>query len=528
MEQLQSFKVICEGGLNSNNNYLELSERFPGSATELLNFEPSLFGGYRRISGYEAFDEDYPEVDAVNATGPILALAIYNDDVITAREQNGGAVYAFYKNDSPWTAYVTGLTLNSANVQKIRHVTFNFNGTEHIAFTDGANNAILYNNSTWKFINPANGGSNHNDAGGNQALNAPKYITVFKNHVFVAGDVVNPHIVAHSAPFEDYDWTAAGGAGQINAGFKIVQIKPFRDELYVFGERHIKKIVTEGENFVLKDVAYNIGCIAPDSVVEINGDLLFLAQDGFRTIAGTERIGDVELGVMSKNIQNDVIGLVTSSDLNSINAVVVRRKSQVRFFFSDDTTDPTENQGVIGGLRASVNGVNWEWGLLEGISTSVCTSSYIGTDEFVLHGSFDGKVYRQEQGNSFDGNRILAIYSTPYYDFGDVWTRKTTHAVNVFVRPEGSTDISLKSEFDWEDTEVFNPRNYVLELNSSGEAYGVAVYGVSTYATRPLPFIKHSMEGSGYSNRLTFFTNDTNASYTIQSFVYEMKPNGRK
>ena len=47
MEQLQSFKVICEGGLNSNNNYLELSERFPGSATELLNFEPSLFGGYR-------------------------------------------------------------------------------------------------------------------------------------------------------------------------------------------------------------------------------------------------------------------------------------------------------------------------------------------------------------------------------------------------------------------------------------------------------------------------------------------------
>lgn len=166
--------------------------------------------------------------------------------------------------------------------------------------------------------------------------------------------------------------------------------------------------------------------------------------------------------------------------------------------------------------------------MLEGISTSVCTSSYIGTNEFVLHGSFDGKIYRQEQGNSFDGNRILAIYSTPYFDFGDVWTRKTIHGVKVFVRPEGTTDISLKSEFDWESVDVFNPRNYILEIGSDGQAYGVAVYGLSMFASKPLPFISHTMEGSGYSNRLTFFTNDTNASYTIQSFVYELKPNGRK
>jgi hypothetical protein len=527
MEQLTSFKVICEGGLNSNNNHLELSERFPGSATELLNFEPSLFGGYRRLSGYEPLDEDYPEVDAVDATGKILALAVYDNNILTARKIAGN-LYNFYRQASPWSAYVTGLTLNSNNVNKIRHVTYNFTGTEHIAFTDGANNAILFNGTTWKFISPGAGGTAYNDAGGPQALDAPKYVTLFKNHLFVSGDTVKKHLIAHSAPLADYDWRAASGAGQLNAGFEVKQIKPFRDELYVFGERHIKKIVVENNIFVLKDVAYNIGCIAPDSVVEINGDLMFLAQDGFRTIAGTERIGDVELGVMSKNIQDDVINLINNADLNSINAVVIRRKSQVRFFFSTDTSDPTKNRGVIGGLRAGVNGVNWEWGLLEGISTSVCTSSYIGTEEFVLHGSFDGKVYRQEQGNSFDGKRILAIYSTPYFDFGDVWTRKTTHAVNVFVRPEGSTDISLKSEFDWESTEVFNPRNYILELNASGELYGVAVYGVSLYATRPLPFIRHTMEGSGFSNKLTFFTNDTNSSYTIQSFVYEMKPNGRK
>lgn len=529
MEELTSFKVICEGGLNSNNNYLELSERFPGGATQLLNFEPSLFGGYRRISGYRPLDTNFPIVDELNGTGAILTLAIYGNDIITARKLSSGGIYQFYKQNSPWDDYNTGLVLTSTNVSKIRYSTYNFNGTEHIAFTDGQNNLILFNGTTWRFAGVGTGaGTGFNDPGGDQALSNPKYITVFKKHVFVSGDSTNPHIVAHSAPFEDYDWTSAGGAGQIVTGFEVKQIKPFRDELYVFGEKQIKKIVTEGENFVLKDVATNIGCIAPDSVVEINGDLMFLAQDGFRTIAGTERIGDVELGVLSKNIQNDVIGLITSSDLNSINAVVIRRKSQIRYFFSDENIATKNNNGVIGGLRASANGVNWEWGLLRGISANVCTSSYIGTDEYVLHGTFDGKVYRQEVGTSFDTERILAIYSTPYYDFGDVWSRKTIHGLKIFVRPEGATDISVKSEFNWESDTVFNPSTYVVEFPTTGATYGSGIYGVSVYAKKPLPYAVQNMQGSGESNRLTFFSNDTNASYTIQSFVYEMKGNGRK
>jgi hypothetical protein len=33
------------------------------------------------------------------------------------------------------------------------------------------------------------------------------------------------------------------------------------------------------------------------------GDIIFLGPDGLRTVAGTERIGDVELGTLSRPVQ---------------------------------------------------------------------------------------------------------------------------------------------------------------------------------------------------------------------------------
>ena len=41
-DQIQSFKLVCSGGLNSNENHLDLSDNRPGAATRLVNYEPSL------------------------------------------------------------------------------------------------------------------------------------------------------------------------------------------------------------------------------------------------------------------------------------------------------------------------------------------------------------------------------------------------------------------------------------------------------------------------------------------------------
>ena len=47
----QGVSVVCEGGLDKVGTTHTLF-RTPGVATELQNFESSIHGGYRRVSGF--------------------------------------------------------------------------------------------------------------------------------------------------------------------------------------------------------------------------------------------------------------------------------------------------------------------------------------------------------------------------------------------------------------------------------------------------------------------------------------------
>lgn len=533
MENLETFQVICEGGWNSNQNYLLLSQRLPGQALTLINHEPSLFGGYRKISGFTPLEPAAQEVDSAGAEGQIYTVAFYNGDIITARKSQGSAVYKFYKwvPDAAWDDYTTGLTLTSTNVDRIRWTTFNFDGVEGIAFVDGVNKMSLYNGTNWIDVDKTDTGASFANAGGAQAHDDPKYITLFKNHIFCAGDSSHPHVIAHSAPTAAFDWTSASGAGQLIAGFVVKQLKPFRDELFVFGENQIKKIVVENDTFVLKDVTTKLGLIAHDSVIEYNGDLLFLSQDGFRTIAATERVGDLEIAVQSKNIQQDVTDLIENAvDLSQVTALVVRKKSQARFFFSDDTTSVPNTIGILGAIRGGNEqpGTGWEWSKLVGIRTSCTASDYIGAEEYIIHGDYNGKVYRQEIGSNFDGAEILASYKTPYFDIGDPFYRKNLHKILVFIRAEAPVSLSATIDFDWGDNNVANPDLYLLEATSTGGVYGTGLYGTATYASSPTPVMIQNVHGSGFSFSLTFTNDSTEGSYSIQAIVVEYVTHGRK
>lgn len=528
MEGVQSQKVVSIGGLNSNVNHIQLSDNEPGSAVELQNFEPSLFGGYRRLSGFASLAEAFPAVDDAGAEGRIFVVAFYGEDIIVARKQKASATYDFYQfNGTGWTKLVTGLTRSSVGVTRLRFVEFNFNGTQKICFVDGVNPACLYDGTTWVEITAAHSGANYANAGGNQAIDTPSYVSVFKNHLFLAGG----HLVVHSAPLTEYDFTAASGAGQLPAGYTTVQIKPFRDSLYVFGLNNIKKVDVSNTDFVLNDVTANVGCLASDSVQEIDGDLIFISQDGIRPISGTNRIGDVQLEVVSKKIQQLLSEETSTNDMEELCSVLVRNKSQVRFFLSGPDKAATDTFGIIGGLRDYPDGsIAWEWGRLKGISASCSSSKYIGAIEYVLHGDYDGNVFRQEVGNDFNGSAIEAIYSTPFLDLGDAGIRKTMRKIRLFVRPEGLMQINARLVYDWEDLNKLNPDTYAIESDvaSIGSTYGTAVYGTAVYSGGKTPVLISNVEGSGWSVQIRYSSVDTNPSYTIQGTLFEFHVEGRK
>lgn len=534
-DRIQSLKVVCAGGLNSNENHLSLAENDPGSATRLVNYEPSLFGGYRRLSGFEYLDDLYPEVGVDVTEGKVLGVAVFRNEgngnpyVIAARKDLNLDTYSFWKFTdyigwekmaAPARAYTdSGLTVN-----RVRTVQFDFGAGGHMAFVDGVNNAVIFDGTTWTEIDP---GSN------DQAISRPSVVEVFENHLFVSGDPTAQAVVSHSAPSDPLDWTAASGGGQLTLGFPVVQIKPFRNDLFAFGSNSIKKIsVDASANFVTEQVTSNVGCIARDSVQEIGGDLVFLAPDGFRPVAGTSRIGDVELETISRPIRGRLIDLIENFDLDTLVSVVVRGKSQYRIFFGDDAIDPLSAPGIVGGLTTKEGQISWEYGDLVGIQASCATSEYVNREEFVLHGGYDGCVYRQEKGNSFNGENIVSIYSTPYLDFGETEVRKVIHKLNTFIRAEGPLTIDVAISYDWGDQYSPNPASYQESSAGVEGTYGgrgVTYSGLNvTYGGSTKPVMISNVQGSGFSARVTYVTNSQETAHTIQGLVIEFGTAGRR
>jgi len=552
-DQIESYKLICSGGLNSNENHLDLSENFPGEATRLVNYEPSLFGGYRRIEGFSKYDADYGEVTVDGSTtgqGKVLGIAIFKNDItganqiIAARQDAGATTYSFYYYTANigWRKFTLNhsvtrpITANGLTVDKLRHVQFNFGTGNTIIFVDGVNPAIAYNGTNWKEIKSSHSGGYHadnNTAGGNQALNAPSLVDVFENHVFLSGHAASGPTIAHSAPKDGYTWTSAAGGGQISSGFDVIQIKPFRDNLFVFGGNAIKKItVNASAAFALEQVTANVGCVAPDSVQEIGGDLMFLAPDGLRPVSGTSRIGDIELSSISKKIQATLVDIIENEDMSTLNGVVIRSKSQVRYFIGGSSTVVKDSIGILGGLTENSGNLQYEFAEILGIRASCCTSEYIGATEFVLHGDHDGVVYQQESGISFNGVDILSVYATPYLDFGETEQRKVLRKLNTFVRSEGPMTLDVSLSYDWGDYSVAVPNDYAatsLGVPSTYKGRSVTYNGSNIlYGGASKPIMTSDIQGSGFSVRATFVSIGQTEPHTIQGLVVEFSLAGRR
>ena len=361
---ISPYIVRLSGGLVLDKDAFSIPE---GAALQLQNFEPDISGGYRRINGYTKYNTNIvPQTTSSDEV--VLGLTTYVNQVVVAR---GEKVFKG-TNTGSWTEIDSGRT----SAGRYEFVVFNFDGTEKVVWTDGANNASIYDNSTVTDISAAPAPSN------------PKFCAMFKAHLFLAGASSSPHEIFFSAPFAPTDFTPASGGGSIRVESPVVKLKVFRDRLFIFCEDEIYQLVgSTVSDFQLAPVTKDIGCRSGFSVQEIGGDLVYLAPDGLRTIAGTDRIDDIELGTISKQIQPRL----DEADLDRISSLVIRSKSQYRLFFPGDTQAQGSSRGIIGVIKANLQGqIGWEYADIRGIKPACCASGFISEVETVLHGGMMG------------------------------------------------------------------------------------------------------------------------------------------
>jgi hypothetical protein len=412
-----------------------------------------------------------------------------------------------------WTVRDTGRT----SAAKYHFERYNFDGNEKIICVDGVNAPVIFNTSMTA--------ADVSDS----SVTGATVVAAYRNHMFYGGKSTTPQEVVFSEPFDEDGFNSGQGAGSIKVDDTVVALKVFRDSLFIFCENRIFKLTgSSSSDFSVQPVTRNIGCINSFTVQEFAGDLIFLGPDGLRTVAATARIGDTELGTISKNIQT--VFDENISDAGSFDSVVIPDKTQYRIFFTKDGQGQTLSKGAICVLKKEA----FEFSETRGIQVA-CTDTFVESGNvIVLHGDTTGFIQRQESGNDFDGTAILGRYRSPDMSFGDTGIRKHMQRVIINYKPEADIDADLILRYDNEDTDSARPANYPLDTANVAAQYGSATYSTEGSATQFVyggptqPLVRQPVEGSGFSVALKVEDGGTTAPYSLKGFQLEYQLGARR
>ena len=578
--QIQPSAFNCEGGLVLNRSSFLMQ---PGEALVLENFEPDVEGGYRRMNGYRKFvNQIVPQtssssekiIGVANFANKVVAARgerIYNagsseiSTTIAANESMSGSgvikvnsVAGFTSSgtvqiedeiftytgisatvspnqltgvtratssttaakhlgnvvvSTTWTQIDTGRT----NAAKYRFERFNYNGTDKIIFVDQVNAPVVFD-SSFNAVDVSN-----------SAVAGSKFIASFKDHMFYAGKSTTPEELIFSVPSDEDDFTSGDGAGSIRVDDTITGLKVFRDGLFIFCENRIFKLTGVGSStFAITPVTRNIGCLNGDTIQEFAGDLVFLGPDGLRTVAATAKIGDTELGTISKNVQSIFDANIRDSAL--FESVVIADKTQYRIFFTKDG----QAEGITRGVACVLKADGYEFSEIRGIKPTATDTFVSAGDVIVLHGDFSGFIQRQEKGNTFDGTPILGKYRSSDLSFGDTGIRKHMQRVIINYKPESAIAAELLVRYDNENSDSTRPNPYVLDSSEVAAQLGTALFSTVGGAVRFVfggpsqPLIRQPVEGSGFSVVLRINDNGESAPYSLKGFQLEYQLGARR
>ena len=481
------------------------------------NYGTSLVQGGSQTGGTLVVDglTGVPQAgDTFSIAGIQLVYTVTADAVVTA----GVATLSISPNlaSSPAdNAVVTFLTTSRISSDKSRFEKYRIGTAEKFVEVDGTNFPAIYTATAYKVLTSAP-----------VDVEGAQHVVFFKNQLFFAkGDKLT-----FTSPYTDDDFNPANGAGILSVGSDITGLVVFRDQLIIFSQQRITKLVGNTiSDFVLQPITINIGCVDTDTIQEIGSDVMFLGPDGLRLLSATDRNNDFDLAVVSKPIQSEMTAFISAS--TSFASVVIRQKSQYRILGYNDNIKDDASLGVLGTQMSGDQTGVLSWAELRGFRAYVADSDYFGREETVLFANDNGYVYKMESGNSLDGANIPAAFSTPFMPINDPRIRKAFYKAYLYLDPQGSVTTLMNLKLDFDDADVIQPDTITLS-NSAGAIglYGgqTAKYGTSVYGEKLKNVFQTQVIGSGFAVSLQFVSQSQDPPYSLDAVTLEYSTHDRR
>lgn len=342
------------------------------------------------------------------------------------------------------------------------------------------------------------------------AVNTPKRVAVHKNHLFFGfpgGSVQNAGV---GRPL---DWTVRAGADDLGIGDEITAIYSIREDvLGIWGDNTIGVLYgSSNNNWLLKKQGGKVGG-RPRSIAEMDGLTTFADARGVFDITTALAQGDPGDVALSRRVKP----LIVKKMAGLVSAMVIRDRSQVRYFFNDKTSlTITYTAGQVLGWMPQTYPVQF-----------TCTAS--GEDaagaEILFAGGDDGYVYQLNRGTNFDGVAIDSLLRPAFWDYGSPLQEKNFHGLMVQTDSPFPVALQVVTEFDYGKETGIYPS---LTTEGGGGLWGQANWGEFFWDGAIVGTPSAQIDGWGLNMAASIFhSDDIDQAFALQSALVVFSRHG--
>lgn len=356
-------------------------------------------------------------------------------------------------------------------------------------------------------------------------------------------DKTNKDRLNYSGTDNHEQWLGFGDSAALDIGIGdgdpegIIAIFPsFKGQLFVAKRTKLYRVDGYSpETFTVSLVSAGIGCIAHNSIVQVDqDDMFFVSEKGVHSMAASANFGDFNASYLSADIQKTFNENFSKPKLHLVQTAYLSTINSVAFAFCDTNLPEAVNTNLT--VNNSVWLYNMQFKTWYRWPDIPCQSMIVGTDgdkKRFYFGTHTGKVIKSFSGNNYDldyaGAQMQIKFKTVTGQInidGNFYTVKGFKRFILFYKPQGQSPVFVTVQID---NILQDPVNELaFDEQASGTLLGVdfilgqSILGLGNVK---LAAYSRSIEGFGRSVKITI-EDSSNQPLEIQGFAIEYEDAG--
>ena len=411
------------GGMETSTNPFLMSD---AQFTYLKNVNHDEQGSLSKDGGYSNFRSATTGVDSDDLVFDYMNWSGVHTPIKIA----GGNIYKAEVGGSEWTQIQASATSSGKRVSAVNYL-------DRMYFTTESDNVQYYDGTDIKNISTDNGDA---DVRG-------KYLAVLGPQLYV-GNITTVHDAStvvssgqgthrfYNPTFENYD-TYATTSQRFTVNGEITGMVGYQGVLLIFTQEAMWTYNPEVQ--ASPKVVAETGCIAHDTIKEIDGTLYWTGRDGVYRFTGNSMPVLISLPITNWAV-NSVWRLISGSNWTNMSAGVLDGKYYL--WVGDLTSTLPGDSKVLKDVVVVYDTYRDSWSFYDNhpVRQWATVVDSNGNKRLIMANNSSGQTLIRDYSYTHSGSAIESIIRTKYFDFENPEAEKALNDMFVSYRPEAETD----------------------------------------------------------------------------------------